>query len=70
MLLRVDKMVIGSFLGKLEIDKTGRTDYFYLIRTLPYLIFVTGAMGGARVNFFLAGVNFFQLQCKRLTILL
>ena len=32
-------------------------------RAIPYLIFVTGATGGARVNF-LAGVNFYRFNAK------
>ena len=31
---------------------------------LPYLIFVTGATGGARVNFFLPGVKFYRFNAK------
>ena len=39
-----------------------------LCRVGAYLIFVTGATGGARVIFFLAGVNFFQMSRKKLAI--
>ena len=31
---------------------------------LTYLIFVTGATGGAHVNLFLAGVNFYRFNAK------
>ena len=31
---------------------------------IPYLIFVTGATGGARVIFFSAGVNFYRFNAK------
>ena len=32
--------------------------------TKPYLIFVTDATDGVRVNFFLAGVNFYRFNAK------
>ena len=36
----------------------------YYIDHCAYLIFVTGATGGARVNFVLAGVNSYRFNAK------